>query len=210
MKRIALTAAVLAAALASTASAAAPTLTLTAGSTVVNYGSPLTLSGLLAPAKANQSVTVDAAACGTSRTTKAASAKTTATGAYSTPVTPSVGTTYQASFKNAKSAAIAITVRPVLALTKGASHSWTAKVTAGQSLTGKAVLFQRYAKARKRWMQVKRVLLGAAAAGPKPPTMVTSATFTSKLARGTRVRVMISAAQAAPCYVSATSATLRA
>jgi hypothetical protein len=97
-----------------------------------------------------------------------------------------------------------------LALTKGASNAWTAKVTAGQSLTGKAVLFQRYSKLRKRWVQVKRVVLGTAAAGPKPPTMVTSATFTSKLARGTRVRVMISGAQAAPCYVTAASATLRA
>jgi hypothetical protein len=210
MKRIALMAAVLAAALASTASAAAPTLTLTASATVVNYGSPLTLSGVLAPAKANQSVSLDGTVCGTSRATKAASAKTSATGAYTTPVTPSAGTTYQASFKNARSGTVAIAVRPTLALTKGAAHAWTAKVTAGQSLTGKAVLFQRYSKLRKRWVQVKRVVLAAAVAGPKPPTMITSATFTSKLARGTRVRLLISTAQATPCYVTATSATLRA
>jgi hypothetical protein len=210
MKRLALTAAILTAALVSTATAAAPTLTLTASATVVSYGSPLTLSGLLAPAKANQSVTVSGVACGTSHAAKVATARTTATGAYSTPVTPSVGTTYQASFKNAQSATVAIAVRPTLALSKGASHRWTATVTAGQSLTGKAVLFQRYAKLRKRWVQVKRVVLGAAAAGPKPPTMVTSATFTSKLARGTRVRLLLSGAQAAPCYVTATSPTLRA
>jgi hypothetical protein len=209
MKRTALAAAILAAALASAAAAAAPTLTLTPSATVVNYGSPLTLSGLLAPAKANQTVTVGATACGTPHATKVTTAKTTATGAYSAAVTPAAGTTYQASFKNASSATVAIAVRPLLALTKGASHAWTAKVTAGQSLTGKAVLFQRYSKLRKRWVQVKRVVLGAAAAGPKPPTMITSATFTSKLARGTRVRVMLSGAQAAPCYVTATSATLR-
>jgi hypothetical protein len=209
MKRIAVTTAILAAALASTAVAAAPTLTLTPSATVVNYGSPLTLSGLLAPAKANQTVNVDGAACGTSRAAKVTSAKTTATGAYSAAVTPPVGTTYQATFKNASSATVAITVRPVLALTKGAAHSWTAKVTAGQALTGKAVLFQRYAKLRKRWVQVKRVVLTSALAGTKPTT-VTSATFTAKPARGTRVRLLISAAQAGPCYVTAASATLRA
>jgi hypothetical protein len=210
MKRTALVATILAAVLAGAAVAATPTLTLTASATVVNYGSPVTLSGVLAPAKANQTVTVGGDTCGSTHALKVASPKTTATGAYSAAVTPSAGTTYQASFKNAKSAALAIAVRPALALTKGASHSWTAKVTAGQSLTGKAVLFQRYAKLRKRWVQVKRVVLGAATAGPKPPTMITSATFTSTLARGTRVRLLISGAQAAPCYVRATSATLRA
>ncbi len=107
------------------------------------------------------------------------------------------------------SAAVAVTVRPVLALAKTGA-TWTAKVTAGQALTGKAVLFQRYVKVRKRWKQVKRVLLSASAPGAAKPTVISSATFAARLARGTRVRLLITTAQAAPCYVTATSPSLRA
>jgi hypothetical protein len=208
MKTLAI-ALVLGAALATSASAAAPTLSLTSSATMVAYGKALTLSGQLTGGKPNQSVGVDGLTCGTSRAAKVASVKTSATGAYSTAVTPSGGTTYQASYKTAKSASVAVTVQPVLALSKSGT-TWTAKVTAGQALTGKAVLFQRYVKLHKRWKQVKRVLLTASTPGTAKPTVVSSATFKAKLARGTRVRVMISTAQAAPCYVTSASASLRA
>jgi len=97
----------------------------------------------------------------------------------------------------------------VLALSKSGT-TWTAKVTAGQALTGKAVLFQRYVRLTKRWKQVKRVLLATSTPAATKPTVVSSVTFALKLVRGTRVRVMISTAQAAPCYVTAASASLRA
>jgi hypothetical protein len=200
----------LAAVTAATAAAATQTLTLTPSATVVTYGKTVTLTGQLAPAKANQNITIDGTACGTTRAAKVTTAKTAATGAFSATVTPTVGTTYQATLKNVKSPAVAIAVRPLLQLTKGAHSTWTAKVTAGQSLTGKAVLFQRYAKLRKRWVQVKRVVLGTATPGTTKPTVIMTASFKAKLARGTRVRLAISKAQAGPCYVAATSASLRA
>ncbi len=200
---------VLGAALATAASAAAPTLTLTSSVSVVSYGKSLTLSGQLTGGKPSQTVGVDGTVCGTSRAIKVTSAKTTAAGAYSAAVTPTGGTSYQATYKNVTSAAVAVTVRPVLALAKTGA-TWTAKVTAGQALTGKAVLFQRYVKVRKRWKQVKRVLLSASAPGAAKPTVISSATFAARLARGTRVRLLITTAQAAPCYVTATSPSLRA
>jgi hypothetical protein len=208
MKTLAI-ALVLGAALATSAGAAAPTLTLTSSATVVAYGKPLTLSGQLTGGKASQTVGIDGTVCGTNRAAKVTSAKTTATGAYSAAVTPTAGTSYQATYKNVKSASVPVTVKPVLALTRSGT-TWTAKVTAGQALTGKAVLFQRYVRLHKRWKQVKRVLLTASAAGPAKPTMISSATFTAKLVRGTRVRLLITTAQAAPCYVTATSPSLRA
>lgn len=200
---------VLGAALTTAAGAAAPTLTLASSATVVSYGKPVTLSGQLTGGKPNQTVAVDGTLCGTTRAAKVTSAKTTATGAYSAAVTPTGGTSYQATYKNVTSPAVAVAVRPLLALTKSGT-TWTAKVTAGQALTGKAVLFQRYVKKTKRWKQVKRVLLGTSTPGPARPTVVSSVTFTARLARGTRVRLAISTAQAAPCYVAATSASLRA
>ena len=128
---------------------------------------------------------------------------------YSAAVTPTGGTSYQATYKNVKSASVPVTVKPLLVLSKTGT-TWTAKVTAGQALTGKAVLFQRYVKLHKRWKQVKRVLLTTSTPAAMKPTVVSSATFTVKLARGTRVRLMITTAQAAPCYVASTSASLRA
>jgi len=209
MKIFALTA-VLGAALATAAGAAPPaSLTIAASTTVVNYGSPVTLSGKLSTQKSNQAIGIGATECGKTQQSKAATVKTVAGGTYSAAVTPTIGTAYQATYKNVKSASVPVTVKPVLALSRSGA-TWTAKVTAGQALTGQAVLFQRYVKLHKRWKQVKRVLLTATTPGPAKPTVVSSATFAAKLARGTRVRLLITAAQAAPCYVTATSPSLRA
>jgi hypothetical protein len=210
MKTLILTA-IVGAALAAAAGAAPPvTLTLAAGTATVTYGSPLTLSGQLSSKKPNQAIGIGAAECGSSKQAKVATLKTVANGAYSTAVTPTIGTTYQATYKNVNSATVSIAVRPLLELTKTAAGHYTAKATAAQALTGKFVLFQRYKKLRKRWVQVKRLPLGAAVPGATKPAMVSSVSFKSALARGTRVRMMITAKQAGPCYASATSKSLRA
>jgi hypothetical protein len=199
------------AALVAAATAAAPvTVTLVASAAVVNYGKPVTLSGALSTQRPNQTISIMATECGSTRTTKAATVKTTANGAYTTPVTPAVATTYQATFKNVKSTTVAVAVRPVLQLTRLARGSYTAKVTAGRSLKGKAVLFQRYSKLKKRWVQVKRVILTTEVAGPTKPTVIDSASFRAKVALTVRVRLLVSTVQAAPCYLSATSNVLRA
>jgi hypothetical protein len=210
MKILALTA-ILGAALAAAAGAAPPvSLTLTAGAPTVTYGSPVILSGQLSTQKPNQTIAIGATECGSTKQTKAATLKTGANGAYSAAITPTIGTAYQASFKNVNSAAVAIAVSPLLELTRSAPGSYTAKATAGQALTGKFVLFQRYKKLKKRWVQVKRIALGKAVPGTTKPAMVSSASFKSALPRGTRVRVMITAKQAGPCYAAATSKSLRA
>ena len=200
------------AALAAAATAAAPvTVTLVASAPVVNYGKPVTLSGVLSTKRANQTIGVEATECGSTRAVKVATVKTVANGAYSTPVTPAAGTTYQATFKNVKSTTtVAVAVRPVLQLTRVARGSYTAKVTVGKSLKGKAVLFQRYSTLRKRWVQVKRVLLTTEAPGPAKPTVVDSASFRAKVALKARVRLLISTAQATPCFLTATSNVVRA
>jgi len=210
MKRLFVTA-IVGGALAGVAGAAPPvTLTLAASAPTVTYGAPVTLSGVLSTQKANQAIAIQATECGSTKPARAATLKTVANGAFAGPVTPTIGASYQATFKAAKSPAVALTVRPLLELTKVATGSYTAKATAAQALTGKFVLFQRYKKLRKRWVQVKRLALGAAVPGTTKPAMVSSVAFKAKLLRGTRVRMMITATQAGPCYVAATSKTLRA
>jgi hypothetical protein len=187
----------------------ATTLTLTATPTSVAYGKAVTLNGALSPAKANQTVKVAATECGQKASKTVASVKTNATGAYTSAVTPIVNTTYQASQKTVKSPTVAVSVSPAVKLTRVRRGSYTVSVTSALDLKGKAVLFQRYSKLRKRWVQVKRVVLTTTTAGTKP-TMVSSASFAAKVAKGVRVRTVLSKAQAAPCYVAATSNSVRA
>lgn len=211
MLKILTTSLIAGAALTAAATAAAPvTLTLASSAAAVSYGKPVTLSGVLSTQRANQNITVEATECGSTKAVRAATAKTAATGAYTTPVTPAMTTVYQATFKNVKSPAVTVSVRPVLRLTRVARGSYTAKVTVGRTLKGKAVLFQRYAKLRKRWVQVKRVVLTTEAPGPAKPTLIDSASFRAKVALRTRVRLLISTTQAAPCFLSATSNVVRA
>ena len=210
MLKIFASALVAGAALAAAATAAAPvTVTLAASAATVVYGKPVTLSGVLSSQKANQAVAIQATECGSTRAVKVATVKTVANGAYTTPVTPAAATTYQATFKNVKSSTVAVAVKPVLQLTRLARGSYTAKVTVGKTLKGKAVLFQRYSTLRKRWVQVKRVVLTTEAPGTAKPTVIDSASFRSKVALKKRVRLMISTAQAAPCFLSATSNVVR-
>jgi hypothetical protein len=208
----ALSAAVLAAgALAGVAGAAPPVvMTLTANTPSVAYGAAVTLSGQLGSKQANQQISIQATPCGSTKQTKAATARTATNGTFSVAVKPTVATAYQGRYKNGTSPVVSVAVKPLLALTRVARGSFTAKATAGQALTGKFVLFQRYKKARRRWVQVKRVALGAAVPGSTKPTMITSVSFKAKVLRGTRVRAMITAAQAGPCYLKATSKSIRA
>jgi hypothetical protein len=186
------------------------TVTLTATPTVVTYGQKVAFSGQVSTKKANQQVVIQGTACGSTNATKAATVKTTANGMYAVSAAPALGTTYRASFKNGASQPVVVTVKPLLELKRVKRGSFTASVTAGQALTGKFVLFQRYKKLKKRWVQVKRLALKTSAPGTTKPTVVSSVAFKAKLPTGTRVRVMITKLQAGPCYVQATSKSVRA
>lgn len=202
-----LTAATLAGA--ATAAGVATTLTLTAAPISAAYGKAVVLSGVLSTHRANQNVKVNATECGQSASKTLATVKTNSTGAYTTPATPTVNTTYQATQKNTKSPTVAVTVSPAVKLQRLKRGSYVISVTSAMDLKGKAVLFQRYSKLRKRWVQVKRLLLTTTTPGTKP-TMVSSVAFNAKVAKGIRVRAAISKAQAAPCYIAATSNSVKA
>jgi hypothetical protein len=210
MKKI-LTTIVVGAALTAAATAAtlATTLTLTATPTTVAYGKAVALSGVLSTHKANQNVKVAATECGQNTSKTLGTVKTNATGAYTMSATPTVNTTYQATQKTTKSPAVAVTVAPLLKLVRVKRGSYTVSVTSALDLKGKAILFQRYSRLKKRWVQVKRVLLTTTTPGTKP-TIVTSVSFNAKAPKRARVRAALSKAQAAPCYIAAKSNSVRA
>ena len=112
MKRIlATTGAVAVAALAAAAAAAAPTLTLTAAPTLVVYGKTTTLSGQLTPPQANQNITIEAQACGTTNFKKVTNVRTAANGSYTTTATPTGQTTYRATEHGATSNTVVVKVK---------------------------------------------------------------------------------------------------
>jgi hypothetical protein len=198
------------AALAAAATAAAPTLTLAASAPSVVYGKPVTLSGVLSSQKTNQQITLQEQVCGKTTFTKAGNVKTTTGGKYSLAQTPATITIYQAKWKNVTSAKVTVSVKPLLELKKVARGSYSAKVTAGMDLKGKVILFQRYSRLKKRWVQVKKVILTTSAAGPSKPTMIASASFKAKVRLHPRVRIAISKIQTSPCYLPAASKSLKA
>lgn len=199
------------AALAAAAASAAPpaTLSLTATPTVLAYGAKTTLSGVLSTQKANQTITIQAQECGKTIFANAGNAKAAANGAYSMALVPTGLTVYQAKWKSTTSGKVTIEVSPLVQLARVAAGSFTAKVTAGLDLKGKWVLFQRFSKLRKRWVQVKKVVLSTSAPGTAKPTVISSAAFKAKVARRTRLRLLLSKSQAAPCYLSASSNIVR-
>jgi ubiquitin len=209
MKRTLAGVAILAAAVAAGATAAASTLTLSANPTTVAYGKPTTVSGQLTPAKAGQNVSIQAEDCGTTTFKKAVNVKTTSTGAYTASVTPTTMTTYKATLHTTESPMVVVKVKPVVQLARKAPKSFSVSVSAAASLVGKAVTIQRYSKLRHKWLRVKKVALATMANGTKP-TIVSSAAFTSKVKSKTRLRAILPLAQSQPCYLGATSNTVRA
>jgi hypothetical protein len=211
MKRtLATTTAAAVAALAAAASAATPTLTLAAAPTVVAYGKTTTLTGQLTPPQANQNINIQAQTCGTTNFKKATTVKSAANGSYTATVTPTVQTTYKATLHSNSSSPVVVKVAPVLKLTRVAPRSFSVAVTAGQSLVGKSIVFQRYVRLRHRWVRVKNVALTTMTPGSPKPAIVTSASFRSKVRARTRVRALLLLAQAQPCYISAKSNSVRA
>jgi hypothetical protein len=197
------------AALVATATAATPTLTIAASTPSVTYGKTVTFTGVLSTLKANQSITLQATECGSTKAVNAAKVKTNATGAYTATVTPAVMTVYQATQgRNVKSSTVTITVKPIVVIKRVKRGSFTAAVTAGLDLKGKTLLFERYATLSKRWKQVKKVKLTTSAPGTKP-TVVSSAAFKARVARRARVRLVLTKTQAAPCYLPANSNVVR-
>jgi hypothetical protein len=208
--RILVTVAIAGAALAAAATAAAPvTLTLGTSASAVSYGKTVELSGVLSSKRANQPVQILGTECGTTVGKKVTTVKTVANGAYKAVVTPTIDTKYQATQRKIKSNIVVVAVSPALKLVRVTRGSYTASLTAARDFKGKRLIFQRYSKLKKRWVQVKKVVLAASAPTTKP-SIVSTASFSTKVARRVRVRLAISKAQAGPCYVKATSNVVRA
>lgn len=198
-----------------TVAAAPATLSLTATPRVMNYGSTTALTGALSPAQANQKIEILGQACGDNAAKLVSTVTTTANGSFTYAAQTTLNTSYQARFKPAgstiTSAAVAVSIRPIVLLRRNAAHRFTAQVVAAQSFVGKAVVFQRWVASKHKWTTVKTVFFGSrkTAATPVAGSTVSGVTFGARLRSGLSVRAVLPSGQAGPCYVSAKSRTIR-
>lgn len=181
---------------------------VTATPKAVVYGRKSTLAGTLASQQAGQSVQVLAGECGTSTPKLVTSVTTTTGGKFSYAAQPLKQTAYTVKVKSSTSSAVTVGVKPLLQLRKVSKHHFTVRVSAAQSFAGKQAVFQRYRKASKRWVKVKRVTLKANSKGVAP-TVLTSAKFRSKIKTRQRVRIVLGPKQVGSCYAAGRSNTIR-
>jgi plastocyanin len=184
-------------------------VSLKAAPATVAYGGTATLSGAVSSLAAGETVNVDAKQCGATTFTRLVGVKSTANGAWSAPAKPVMNTIFRANWKNANSAEVTESVSPLLTLKRVRARRFTATATAAQALTGKRLVVQRYVKSRRAWKAAKGVTLNTSKPGVAP-TVRTSAAFGLRVRRGTKLRALLSAAQAGPCYAAARSAAIRA
>lgn len=188
------------------AGAPAETLTLASSRHSLVYGGRTTLTGVLSSHKAGENVDVLALGCGANGPVKVATVQTTTNGAFSASVQPLLNTSYTVKVKNATSNAAPVTVRPRLHLGKTAAHRFAPRVYASATFAGKYTSFQRYTGSR--WIYVRTALLHRNTTGVLP-TVITTASFTSAIRTGLRVRAVVAQAQVGSCYLPGISNAIR-
>jgi plastocyanin len=184
-------------------------VSLKAAPAVVRYGGTSTLSGAVSSLAAGETVNIDSKQCGATAFTRLSSVKSTANGAWSAPVKPVMNTVFRANWKNTNSLELTQSVAPLLTLKRVRARRFTATATAALALTGKRLVVQRYVKSKRTWRAVKQVTLNKSKPAT-PPTVGSSVAFGLRVRRGTKLRVLLTAAQAATCYAAARSAAIKA
>ena len=184
-------------------------VSLAALPSIMRFGGSTTLSGAVSNAQAGENVTVEAQECGKPTAVRVGSVTTAANGAWSMAVKPTVNTTYQVRWKTTASSRLEVKVAPRVALVRLRAGRFSARVTTSQSFVGKYVVLQRYSATRRRWLTLKRVVLRTAGA-PVSGAITSRAGLTSRVQRGTRLRLVLPQSQAGTCYAAAQSATIRA
>lgn len=184
---------------ATTATAAAPSVTISASQPTVVYGGSVTLSGKIDSHSAGQSVAVLAEAQGASSFSTLATVTTTSGGHWSDTVKPTIETSYEANWMGATSSAVTVKVRPMITLTlvNLATGTFSTKVAAARAFAGKFVLVQRLSATGVA--TAKKVTLDA----------TSSATFSVRLHHGrSRLRVVMPTSQTQPGYITGMSNVL--
>jgi plastocyanin len=137
-----------------------PAVSLALSLPIVSFGSPITLSGAVSSAAANESVELDQQPWGQATPTILTVVKTGTGGAYSFAVTPAIYTTYVARWKSVASGTVIAQVAPKIRLLAGSSGYLKAVVSSPVSLWHRHLYLQRLSQFGQ-WVNIAPLMLGA-------------------------------------------------
>jgi plastocyanin len=179
---------------------APPVVSLAASTPVVKFGTQVMLTGAVNSKRAGEAVTLVQLPAGQTTKQVVATLQTTTNGAFSLPVTPQIGTTYQAQWRGAESS-VTVQVTPAIKL-PAASRSgyFHFYVLAGQSFAGHFVYLQRFSKLGQ-WISLSRLTLGS-----RSGRLMSLHYVRSQLPRGRwSIRILMTADQVGNGYLEAKS-----
>lgn len=137
-----------------------PSVSLAAVAPSVTFGDPVTLGGKVTETKAGEQVVVYGKRYGEVSYVQLATVLTADGGLWSYTAAPDLLTTYQAQWKNLKSAEIQVAVEPKLTL-KRVGAWFIVRVDAARSFKNRWVYVQRRSSLGQ-WVNVKKVIIGTA------------------------------------------------
>jgi plastocyanin len=179
---------------------APPVVSLAASTPVVKFGAQVMLTGTVNSRRAGEAVTLVQLPTGQTTKQVVATVQTTTGGAFSFPVAPQIGTTYQAQWRGAESS-VTVQVMPAIKLPapsrSGYFHFY---VTAGQSFAGHYVYLQRFSRLGQ-WISLSRLTLG-----PRSGHLMSVRYVRSLVPRGRwSIRILMTADQVGNGYLEAKS-----
>jgi plastocyanin len=177
---------------------AAPSVSISASSSVVTYGSEITLSGTISTQKEGQNVAILGKSYPDSSFTELGTVTTITGGDWTYTTTPSILTTYEAKFKGSNSQPVTVSVRPRITFRYARGYLST-RVSASTTFAGHFVYLQRHTRFGQ-WINVRALKLG----------IHSGRVFRPPHRRGLSVyRIFLTTNQAGPGYVSSHSGTQR-
>jgi hypothetical protein len=185
--------------------AARPRVTISANTFVSGGDEIVLLHGVVSNGKAGQPVTIEADDCGPLSWRPAYRVRTAAAGGWASNGDTNINTRYRARWRKFVSRTIRVDARPTVIL-RTSGQGFSVDILALDFFDGRTAVLQRYDVETRKWHDVARAKLhrnGSAAELGR-----STGTFRSG-AHG-KLRAILPAAQAAPCYTKGISASLNA
>jgi hypothetical protein len=190
---------------ASAGAAAKPRVTIEANIHVSGGDDLVLLNGRVSNGKAGEPVTIEADDCGPLSWRPAYRVRTAANGGWASNGDTNIDTRYRARWKRFVSRTIRVDARPQVTLRTNGIGFYV-EVRALDFFNGRTAVLQRYEVEARKWRDVARAKLHRA--GSAAELGVSAGMFRSG-AHG-KLRAILPAKQAAPCYTTGISASLNA
>ncbi len=182
-----------------------PSVTIGSARPSVTYGGTgIRLSGRVSSGHPGERVQVIARACGRFAAGQIG-VLTRRDGVWRAVVHPVRTTVYGARWRRVTSPAYPVAVLPRIRLARSAG-ALSVRVTAGTSFAGRTILLQRWDETEQSWGIAASARLQNG--GPANPPGSFASTAALRSPGGGRIRALLSAAQAAPCYAQSASNVL--